>query len=158
MVDVAAHAAVHGVVGELVGEFVAASEGVLDFEALQLIGATAGFFPEGAQVGAVDFVFALHLLDHEFGVGDYAEAGVFVFEAPGEDAEEGGVFGVVVGAFAEIFAEAGEDAALLVFDDGSVAGGAGVAAGASVAVGDDEVFGGGWVGAGWEEGRGVHLD
>jgi hypothetical protein len=25
-------------------------------------------------------------------------------------------------------------------------------------VGDDEVFGGGWVGAGWEEGRGVHLD
>jgi len=31
---------------------------------------------------------------------------VLVFERPGEDAEEGGVFGVVVGAFAEVFAKA----------------------------------------------------
>ena len=85
----AAHASVHGVVGELIGFFVAASEGVLDLKFLELVGATAGFFPEWAEVGAVDFVFALHLLDHEFRVGHDAQAGVLVFEAPGEDAEQG---------------------------------------------------------------------
>ena len=132
----AAHAAVHGVVGELVGFLVAAAQGVGDFEALQLIGTAAGFFPERAQVGAVDLVFALHLLDHQLGVGDDAEAATFVFKGPGENAEQGGVFGVVVGALAEVFAEPGEDAAVLVFDDGAVAGRAGVAAGASVAMGD----------------------
>jgi len=130
-----------------------------DLELFQFIGAFAGFFPEWAQVGAVDFVFALHLLDHQFGIGDYAEAGVVVFDTPGEDAEEGGVFGVVVGAFAEVLAEAGEDAAVLIFNDCAVTGGAGIAARASVAVGNEE-FGRrfcGRIGAWrvWKQ-RGVH--
>jgi hypothetical protein len=124
----AAHATVHGVVGELVGFFIAAAQCVLDFEFFKLIGPAARFFPEGAKVRAVDFVFALHLLDHEFRVGDYADAGLLVFNAPGENAEQGRVFSVVVGAFAEVFAQAGEDAALLIFNDGAVAGGAGITA------------------------------
>ena len=111
---------------------------MLDLEFFELICPAAGFFPQGAQVGAVDFVFALHLLDHQFGIGDDTDTGLFVFEAPGEDAQESGVFGVVVGAFAEVLAETGENAALLIFDDGAVAGGARIAAGATVAVGDED--------------------
>ena len=79
---------------------------------------------------------------------------MFVFQAPGEDAEQGGVFGVVVGALAEVFAETGKDAAVPVFDDGAVAGWAGVAAGAAVAVGDEHFTGGFRSG----EKGGVHLD
>ena len=68
---------------------------------------------------------------------DDAEAGVVVVEGVLEAGEEAGVLGVVVGADAEELAEFGEDHALVVLDEGSVAGGAGVAAGAAVAVGVD---------------------
>lgn len=84
----AAHASVHSVVGELVGFLVAAAQGVDDFEALELVGEAVGFNPEGAQVRAVDFVLALHLLDHELGVGDDAECGVPVFDRPGKSGDE----------------------------------------------------------------------
>jgi hypothetical protein len=70
-----------------------------------------------------------------------------------EAAEEAGVFGVVVGAEAEEFAEFREDGAVFALDEGSVAGWAGVSAGSSVAVsGDPAGFFGGW---GWGWGWGV---
>ena len=111
-----------------------------DFESLKLVCPAACFFPEWAEVGAVDLVLALHLLDHQFRVGDDAQAALLVFQAPGEDAQKGGVFSVVVGALAEVLAEPGEYAAVLVFDNGAIAGRAGVAAGASVAVGYQDVI------------------
>ena len=131
------HAAVHGFVGEAVGVLVFVAEGVGDLEGFEFGDAVSGLLPEGFQVGGVDLVFALDLLDHQLGVGDDAEAGVVVVEGVLEAAEEAGVFGVVVGADAEEFAEFGEDHALVVLDEGSVAGGAGVAAGSAVAVGVD---------------------
>ena len=82
-----AGAAIHGVVGEAVGVFVLVAEGVGDFEAVELGDAAAGFLPQGAQVGGVDLVLALDLLDHELGVGGDAEAGVVVVERPLEAAE-----------------------------------------------------------------------
>ena len=128
------HASVHGLVGEAVGVFVFVAEGVGDLEGFESGDAVFGLLPEGPEVGGVDFVLALDLLDHQFGVGDDAEAGVVVVEGVLEAGEEAGVFGEVVGAHAEEFAELGEDCALVVLDDGSVAGGAGVAAGSAVAV------------------------
>ena len=133
----ALHAAVHGFVGEAVGVLVFVAEGVGDLEGFEFGDAVSGLLPEGSQVGGVDLVLALDLLDHQLGVGDDAEAGVVVVEGVLEAGEEAGVFGVVVGAHAEEFAEFGEDDALVVLDDGSVAGGTGVAAGSAVAVGVD---------------------
>ena len=116
--------------------------------------AVFGLQPERSQVGGVDFVFALDLLDHELGVGDDAEARVVVVESVLEAGEEAGVFGEVVGAHAQEFAEFGEDLALFVLDDGSVACGAGVAAGSAVAVGVDPAGLSGLFGVGSRRGRG----
>ena len=107
-----AGAAVHGFVGEAVGVLVFVAEGVGDLEGFELGDAAAGFFPEGLEVGAVDLVLALDLLDHQLGVGDDAEAGVAVVEGPLEAAEEAGVLGEVVGAVAEEFGEFGEGVAV----------------------------------------------
>ena len=154
------HASVHGFVGEAVGVFVFVAEGVGDLEGFEFGDAVAGFLPEGFEVGGVDFVFALDLLDHQLGVGDDAEAGVVVVEGVLEAGEEAGVLGVVVGADAEEFAEFGEDGALVVLDEGSEAGGAGVAAGSAVAVGVDPVVGcfcwRAWV-RGWDPRRGLGV-
>ena len=143
---VAVHAAVHSLVGEAVGVLVFVAEGVGDFEGFEFGDAVFGLLPEGAEGGGVYFVFALDLLDHQLGVGDDAEAGVVVVEGVLEAGEEAGVFGEVVGAHAEEFAELGEDCALVVLDDGSVAGGTGVAAGSAVAVGVDPGRFWGWFG------------
>ncbi len=144
------HAAVHGFVGEAVGVFVFVTEGVGDLEAVEAGDAGFGFLPEGFEVGGVDFVLALDLFDHEFGVGDDAEGAVAVVEGELEAGEEAGVFGVVVGAEAEELGEFGKDVALGVGDLGAEAGGTGVAAGAAVAVGGDGV--GGVLAAGKEAG------
>ena len=113
--------------------------------------AAFGLLPEGLEVGGVDLVLALDLLDHQLGVGDDAEAGVAVVEGVLEAGEQAGVLGEVVGADAEELGELGEDVAVGVGDLGAVAGGAGVAAGAAVAVGGDpagvmeaELRGRGW--------------
>ena len=131
------HSAVHGFVGEAVGVLVFVAEGVGDLEGFEFGDAVSCLLPEGFEVGGVDLVLALDLLDHQLGVGDDAEAGVVVVEGVLEAAEQAGVFGVVVGADAEELAEFGEDHALIVLDEGTVAGGAGVAAGSAVAVGVD---------------------
>ncbi len=130
------------------------AEGVGDLEGFEAGDAVSGFLPEEFEVGGVDFVLALDLLDHELGVGDDAEAVVVVVEGVLEAGEEAGVFGVVVGADAEEVGEFGEDDAVVVGDLGSVAGGAGVAAGSAVAVGvDPDGFGGcfGFGGGGFGE-------
>ena len=151
----ALHAAVHGFVGEAVGFFVLVAEGVGDLEGFESGDAVPGLLPEGFEVGGVDLVLALDLLDHELGVGDDAEAGVVVVEGVLEAAEEAGVFGVIIGAHAEELAQFGEDHALVVLDEGPVAGWAGVSAGAAVAVGvDPDSFLGGLFGAGGRFGDG----
>ena len=150
------HAAVHGFVGEAVGVLVFVAEGVGDLEAVEAADAGFGFLPEGFEVGGVDFVLALDLLDHELGVGDDAEGAVAVVEGELEAGEEAGVFGVVIGAEAEELGEFGEDVALCVGDLGAEAGGTGVTAGAAVAVGGDGVGG---VGGEWKKtgGHGMSL-
>ncbi len=131
-----------------------------DLEGFEPGDAAARFLPEGLEVGGVDFVLALDLLDHQLGVGDDAEAGVVVVEGVLEAGEEAGVFGVVVGADAEEFAKFGQDGALVVLDEGSEAGRAGVAAGSSVAVGVDPggAFAEGLGGGGPRRGRGWGWD
>ena len=104
-------APVHGFVGEAVGVLVLVAQGVGDLEAVELRDAAAGFFPERPQVGGVDLVLALNLLDHQLGIGDDAEAGVAVVERPLQAAEQAGVLGEVVGSVAEKLAEFGEDVA-----------------------------------------------
>ena len=133
---------VHGFVGELVGVLVSAAEGVANFEAGDAAGELSCFFKERAEDGAGYLVLALHLLDHQLGVGDDAEALDVVFDGPLEHAKKAGVLGVVVGADAEELAQFGYDAAFGVLDDGAVAGGAGIASGAAVAVGGEEFAGG----------------
>jgi hypothetical protein len=148
----AAHAPVHGLVGEAVGVLVFVAEGVGYLEGFESGDAVFGLLPEGSKVGGVDFVLALDLLDHELGVRDDAEAGVVVVEGVLEAGKEAGVFGEVVGAHAEEFAEFGKDHAPIVLDDGSVAGGTGVAAGSAVAMGVDPV---GFLGVGSRRWRGL---
>ena len=145
-------AAVHGLVGEAVGVLVFVAEGVGDFELVELGDAAFGFFPEGAEIGGVDLVLALDLLDHQLGVGDDTEAGVAVVERPLEAAEEAGVLGVVVGAVAEELGELGEDVAGFVLQDGAVAGRARVAACAAVTMGGDPAGFGRGGGAGGDDG------
>jgi hypothetical protein len=150
------YAAIHGFVGQAVGVLVFVAEGVGDLEGLELGDAVSGFLPEGPEVGGVDFVLALDLLDHQFGIADDAEAGVVMVQGVLEAGEEAGVLGVVVGAHAEELAEFGKDGAVVVLDEGAVAGWAGVAAGAAVAVGVDPngLFWLGWWGVGEEAWRG----
>jgi hypothetical protein len=151
----ALHSTVHGFVGEAVGVLVFVAEGVSDLEGFEFGDAAVGLFVEGLEVGAFYLIFPLDLLDHQFGVRDDAEAGVVMIDGVLQAAEEAGVFGVVVGAHAEEFGELGEDHALVVLDEGSIAGGAGVAAGSAVAVGVDPVGGCGFGGGGFgEEARG----
>ena len=128
-----------------------------DFEGFEFGDAVFCLLPEGSEVGGVDFVLTLNLLDHELGVGDDAEAGVVVVESVLEAGEEPRVFGEVVGAHAEEFTEFGQDGAVVVLDDGSVAGGTGVAASSAVAVGVDPeaLFRDGLGGAGYGRGGGV---
>jgi hypothetical protein len=147
----AAHSAVHGLVGQAVGVLVFVAKSMGDLEGFESGDAVSCLLPEGSQIGGVDFVLALNLLDHEFGVGDDAEAGVAVVERVLEAGEEAGVFGEVVGAHAEELAEFGQDRAVVVLDDGSVSGGTGVAAGSAVAVGVDPA---GVFGVGSRRGRG----
>jgi hypothetical protein len=64
----AAHTAVHGLVGEAVGVLVFVAEGVGDLEGFESGNSVFGLLPEGSQVGGVDFVLALNLLDHQLGV------------------------------------------------------------------------------------------
>ena len=113
-----------------------------DFEAVKLGDAGASFLPERLEIGGVDFVFALNLLDHELRVGHDLELGVAVGERPRENGEEAGVFGEVVGADSEVVGKLGQGVAGGVGDQGTVAGRAGVAAGAAVAVGADPAGGG----------------
>jgi len=68
------HSLVHGFVGQAVGCLVAAAKGVGHLEAFKTAGDLARFIIKRAQDGAGNLVLALHLLDHQFGVGDYAEA------------------------------------------------------------------------------------
>ena len=98
------HTSVHGFIGEAVSILVFVAEGVGDLESLELGYAVFCFQPERSQVGGVDFVLTLDLLDHQLGVGDDAEAGVAVVEGILEAGQEAGVLGVVVGANAEEFA------------------------------------------------------
>jgi hypothetical protein len=74
-------------------------------------------------------------------------------DGPGENCQEAGVLGVVVGLVAEKLAEAGYDAGLRVFNNGAVAGGARVAAGTAIAVGGEPLGGraGGGGGRIWKE-------
>jgi len=132
---------------------VAAAEGVADFEAVDAAGELSGFFKERAEDGAGDLVLALHLLDHQLGVGDDAEALDVVFGGPLEYAEKAGVLSEVVGADSEELAQFGYDAAVGVLDDGAVAGGAGIASGTAIAVGGEK-FGGGF---GWGIGKEVLI-
>ncbi|MCU1247199.1 MAG: hypothetical protein JWQ49_228, partial [Edaphobacter sp.] len=113
------------------------AEGVGDLEGFESGDAVFGLLPEGSQVGRVDLVLALDLPDHQLGVGDDAEARVVMVEGVLETGEEAGVFGEVVGTHAEELAELGQDGAVVVLDDGSIAGGTGVAAGSAVAMGVD---------------------
>ena len=114
-----------------------------DFKAFQLAGLLTGLFPKRTEIWAVDFVFALHLFDHQFGVGNDTQSAVLVLQAPGENAEECGVFCVIVRALAEEFAETGENAAVLILNYGAIAGWTGVTPGAAVAMGDEQFGGGG---------------
>ena len=153
----AIHSPIHGLVGEAVGVLVFVAEGVGDLEGFESGDAVSGLLPEGAEVRGVDFVLALDLLHHEFGVGDDAEAGVVVVEGVLEAGEEAGVLGEVVGSYAEELAEFSQQIALVVLDDGSVAGRTGVAAGSAVAVGvdPDGLVRDGLGGAGFGRGCGV---
>ena len=91
----------------------------------------------GRKAGIADLVPALHLVDHQLGVGDHAQLSRAVLEGPLQHRQQAGVFGVVVGLDAQELAQSGDDVALGVLDDRSVAGGAGIAARTAVAVGGD---------------------
>ena len=141
-----AHASVHGFIGEAIGFLIPCPQGVADFEAIETGGAAAGFLPKRAERWAGDFVGAFHLLDHQFRVGNDAQTAGAVFSSPGKDGEQPLVLGVVVGLAAQVFAEAGDDAALRIFNDGAESGGSGIAARAAIAVGGEP---GGGLGCGW---------
>ena len=121
-------AAVHGEIGEFVGLAVLFAEDVLNLEALQEGDAVASLFVKGLQFRAVDAVLAFDLLDHEFRVGDDAQAGMALFDGEVEGGEQGGIFGVVIGALAKEFAELGEDGAVFILNQNPEAGWAGIAA------------------------------
>jgi len=129
--------AVHGVVSQLIGCLVLMAESMADFEAIQLCDAATRLFPEGAQIGRIYLVFALNLLHHEFGIGNYPQAAVAMVEHPLQTAEQTGIFSVVIGAIAEKLGQFCEDDASLILEQGSIAGRPGIAAGSAITVGDD---------------------
>jgi len=147
--SVASHAFVHGIVGQLVGLLVAAAQGVADLEAGNGARELSGFLKQRPQDGAGDFVLALHLLDHQFGVGDHAQVLHVVFDGPPEHGQQAGILGVVVGPDAKEFAQFGDDLAFCVFNNCAVAGGSGIAAGTAVAVRCEQWAGRASGGGGW---------
>jgi hypothetical protein len=112
---------------------------VRDLEGLESGDAVLRLLPERLEIGGVDLVFALNLLDHQLRVRDDAKARMIVIERVLQAAEQARVLGVVVGAHAEEFAEFRENCAFVVLNESAVAGGPGIATGSAVAVGVDPI-------------------
>jgi len=129
--------AVHGVVRKLIGCLVLVAQGMADFEAIELCNAPPRLFPKRTQIGRIHLIFALDLFDHEFRVGDRAQAAVAVIECPLQAAEQAGVFGIVVGAIAKKLGKLRQDDSSLILKQSAIAGWAGIAAGSAITVGDD---------------------
>jgi hypothetical protein len=124
--------AVHGEVGQGVGEGVVAAKVVTDLGSAEGVEEGHGLLPEGFEGFVADFVFAAELLDDEFGVAEDAE----VLDAKGlgvaETGEEAGVFGDVVGGAADELTDGPDGGGVVGFEDGADTGRAGVTAGAAV--------------------------
>ena len=93
----------------------------------------------GPELGAVYPVLALHLLDHEFRVGDDAQTPVPINNGKVERGEKGGIFGKVIGVHSQIFAQFGQDPPCRVLDVYAEAGWARIAARPAIAVGDNSI-------------------
>ena len=128
---------VHGQIGEGVGVgvFFAADVGdPPDGKAAEDFHAS---LVEGANVFAFDFVAAVELLDEEVAVAVELDFGCAEGLGVAEGFSDGGVFGVIIGDFAEIDAAGGQACAGGVVDGIACGSRAGIAATAAVGIDND---------------------
>jgi hypothetical protein len=133
----ASHAAIHRLVRQPVSVLVLMAQRMADLKGFEPRDALSGLVIERLEAGTFDLIGALNLADHQFGVGDHAQARMALRQRKREDGEQAGVLGEVIGLDAQKLAQFGQDAALGVMNDGAKAGGAGIATGAAIAMGCD---------------------
>ncbi len=134
-----AHTAVHGQICQPVRMAVLLPQNMLDLKVVKLRDAAPRLLVERAKFGAVHAILALHLLDHEFRVGDDPQAPVSVGDGKLERSKKRGVLGKVIGVRAQVLAQFGQDFSGRVLDVYAEAGRTRVTARPTVAVGDNSV-------------------
>ena len=82
-----AHAFVHCLIGQAIGFLISTTERMANLKAFEVAGKATGLLPHGSQNRAGNFVLALHLLDHQFGIGYGPEFSRAMFFCPGEDSQ-----------------------------------------------------------------------
>ena len=115
------------------------SQDMLDLKVVELRDAVASLLVERAELRAVYPILALHLLDHEFRVGDDAQTPVPIDNGKVERGKKRGIFGKIIGVYPQIFAQFGQDPPCRVLDIHAEAGWARVAARPAIAVGDNSI-------------------
>lgn len=116
---------------------VLSAQDVFDAKGIESGGAALRFFVERAQIRAVNAVLALHLLDHELGIGDDAEVGIAFGEREPKGGKQAGVFREIIGFYSQKFVKFLNFVAVGVFQTDAIAGGTGIASRAAVAVSRD---------------------
>src|SRR5262249_40363908 len=108
---------------------------VVDAEAVEGLRHFPRALEERLEISALHFVSTAHLLDHQFGVGFYAQVTHVVRLGVVESGNESVVLGNVIGRAADVFLQFGGHFPFRVANHHSVGSRTGIAAGATVDVG-----------------------
>src|SRR6202044_933224 len=130
-----AHTAIHGQVCQPVSMTVLLPQDMLDLKMVELRDPLASLLVERAQLWAVYPILPLHLLDHEFRVGDNPQTSVPIDNGKVERGQKRRIFGKVISVHSQIFAQFGQNSPSRVLDVYAEAGRPRIAARPAIAVG-----------------------
>src|SRR5580658_466598 len=125
---------VHSLVRQPIGSLVVLAEGVADFEMFEPPHQLLRLVVELAQIRMPHLVDPFHLPYHQLGIANHLERCDVVFDSIVKGSEESLIFGVVIGAVAEVLAQLSDRVAGGVLNGDTVTGRAGIAAGSAIDV------------------------
>ena len=96
------HPTVHSQICQPVRMAVLLSQNMLNLKVVELRDAAPRLLIKGAKFGTVHAILALHLFDHEFGVGNDPQALVSMGDGKLEGSKKRGVFGKIIGVRAQV--------------------------------------------------------
>ena len=116
-------------------------QNMLDLEVIEVRDAATRLLVERAKFRAVYPVLALHLLDHEFRVGDDPQTPMTLGDGKFQRREERGILGKVIGLLAQVLTQFGQNLASRILDVDAETGRARIAARPTIAISDDRIAG-----------------